>query len=99
MYKIIENVYKIRFRTDYFETCNIWAKVFCPCPGAIHMYKSIEIYTRTRGQVSVYRTTGPLVFITFAEIIGFNANNVDLDQIPLRLFSPVIFIGIKPNVG
>ena len=25
------------------------------------MYKSIKIYTRTRCQVSVYRTTGPLV--------------------------------------
>ena len=33
----------------------------CPCPGAIYMYKSINIYTRTRCQVSVYRTTGPLV--------------------------------------
>ena len=32
-----------------------------PCPGAIYMYKSIKIYTRTRCQVSVYRTTGPLV--------------------------------------
>ena len=27
------------------------------------MYKSIKIYTRTRCQVSVYRTTGPLVKI------------------------------------
>ena len=26
MYKIINNVYKIRFRRDHFETCNIWAK-------------------------------------------------------------------------
>ena len=26
MYKIIKNVYKIRFRRDHFETCNIWAK-------------------------------------------------------------------------
>ena len=39
---------------------------FCPkglsaCPGAIYMYKSIKIYTRTRCQVNVYRTTGPLV--------------------------------------
>ena len=37
--------------------------VVCPCPGAIYMYKSIQIYTRTRCQVSVYRTTGPLVQI------------------------------------
>ena len=34
-----------------------------PCPGASYMYKSIKIYTRTRCQVSVYRTTGPLVWI------------------------------------
>ena len=26
MYEIIKNVYKIRFRRDHFETCNIWAK-------------------------------------------------------------------------
>ena len=26
MYKIIKNVYKVRFRRDQFETCNIWAK-------------------------------------------------------------------------
>ena len=26
MYKIIKNVYKIRFWRDHFETCNIWAK-------------------------------------------------------------------------
>ena len=26
MYKLIKNVYKIRFRGDHFETCNIWAK-------------------------------------------------------------------------
>ena len=26
MYKIIKNVYKIRFRRDHFETCNVWKK-------------------------------------------------------------------------
>ena len=26
MYKIIKNVYKIRFRRDHFKTCNIWAE-------------------------------------------------------------------------
>ena len=26
MYKIIKNVYTIRFQRDHFETCNIWAK-------------------------------------------------------------------------
>ena len=53
MYKIIKNVYKIRFRRDHFETCNIWAKrkglpvvikvlspMGClPLPGAIYMWK------------------------------------------------------------
>ena len=56
MYKIIKNVYKIRFRRDYFETCNIWAKrkglsvvikilspICClPLPGAIYMWKKHE---------------------------------------------------------
>ena len=73
--KSLKNVYKIRFQRDHFETCNIWAKIkglsvdinfcpqglVCPCPGAIFMYKSIKIYSRTRCQVSVYRTTGPLI--------------------------------------
>ena len=36
--------------------------VFCPCPGAIYMYKRIKIYTRTRCQGSYYRTAGPLVY-------------------------------------
>ena len=53
MYKIIKNVYKIRFRKDHFETCIIWAKriglsvvikflspLGClPLPGAIYMWK------------------------------------------------------------
>ena len=43
--------------------------VVCPCPGAIYMYKSIKIYTRTRCQVSLYRTIGPLV--TFFVCIFF----------------------------
>ena len=70
MYKVIKNVYKIRFRRDHFEICNI--RAFCwhqhlspsgclPLPRAIYMYKSIKIYTRTRCQVSAYRITCPLV--------------------------------------
>ena len=53
MYKIIKNVFKIRFRRDYFETCNVWAKrkglsvvikIFSPMgclplPGAIYMWR------------------------------------------------------------
>ena len=55
MYKIIKNVYKIRFQRDHFETCNIWAKrkglsvvikilfpMDClPLPGAIYI---IELF-------------------------------------------------------
>ena len=52
--------------------------VVCPCPGAIYMYKSIKIYTRTRCQLSVYRTTGPLVYWIFMKL----ANN--LSRLPLR---------------
>ena len=51
MYKIIKNVYKIGFRRDHFETCNIRAKRKClsvvikflspmdclTLPGAIYM--------------------------------------------------------------
>ena len=44
MYKIIKNVYKIRFQRDHFETCNIWAKKkglsvvikICPPPPPPH---------------------------------------------------------------
>ena len=53
VYKIIKNVFKIRFLRDQFETCNIWAKrkglsvvinflspMGClPLPGAIYMWK------------------------------------------------------------
>ena len=74
IYKIIKNVYKIRFLFLKIATngqsageglsvdINICPQgVVCPCPGAIYMYESIKIYTRTRCQVSVYRTTGRLV--------------------------------------
>ena len=134
MYKIIKNVYKIRFRRDHFKTCNIWAKrnglsvvikilspMDClPLPEAIYTYmvkhekkmyiksdlkaigfkpatngqsdmgfvlastfvtkglsvpalglytciKGIQIYTMTSYQVSVYRTTGPLVCLRFCD--------------------------------
>ena len=55
--KTLKNVYKIRFRRDHFETCNIWVKrkglsvvikclspVGClPLPGAIYMWKKKHI--------------------------------------------------------
>ena len=54
MYKIIKNVYKIRFRGDHFETCNkrarrkglsivinVLSPMGClPLPGAIYMWKN-----------------------------------------------------------
>ena len=59
MYKIIKNVYKIRFRRDHFETCNIRAKrkglsvvikilspVDClPLPGAIYIIEPPHVKT------------------------------------------------------
>ena len=70
-----KNVYKIGIQSNFFNSASngqsdegflLTSKVcpqgvVCPCPGAIYMYKSIKIYTRTRCQVSVYRTTGLLV--------------------------------------
>ena len=51
---------------DFLLTSTFVPKgVVCPCPGAIYMYKSIKIYTRTRCQVSVYRTTAPLVLKSY----------------------------------
>ena len=55
LYKIIKNVYKIRFQSDHFETCNIWVKGKClsvvmkilspicclPLPGAIYMWRNM----------------------------------------------------------
>ena len=57
MYKVIKNMYEIRFRRDHFETCNIQAKrkglsvvikflspmVCLPLPGAIYMWKKNTI--------------------------------------------------------
>ena len=56
MYKIIKNVYKIRFGRDHFEPFNIWAKrkglsvvikilspICClPLPWAIYMWKNMK---------------------------------------------------------
>ena len=69
-----KNVYKIRLQRDCFKTQQMGKviRAFCwhqhssprgclPLPGAICMYKSIKIYTRTRCQVSIYRITGPLI--------------------------------------
>ena len=65
MYKIIKNVYKIRFRRDHFETSNIWAKreglsvvikLLSPMgclslPGAIYMWgEKTEIRLKIRLQ-------------------------------------------------
>ena len=56
MYKVIKNVYKVRFRRDNFKTCNIWAKrkglsvvikILCPVaclplPGAIYIWWNMK---------------------------------------------------------
>ena len=66
LYKIIKNVYKIRFRRDHFETCNIWAKrkglsvvikflypmVCLPLPGAIYMWKKHKSYKNWKKSTS-----------------------------------------------
>ena len=48
----------------------------CPCPGAIYMYKSIKIYTRTRCQVSVYRTTKLSPYCRFPFKSMYNSINL-----------------------
>ena len=53
------------------------------------MYKSIKIYTRTRCHVSVYRTTGPLVYFSdnldllFKNASGSNCNS-HVDDTPVQ---------------
>ena len=64
-----------------------------PSPGAIFMYKSIQIYTRTRCQVSVYRTTDPLVCILLAgsdTVVAFSGSLTEwatVEQIRLVQYS------------
>ena len=43
------------------DKCFLLTSTFVPKGLSALMYKSIKIYTRTRCQVSVYRTTGPLL--------------------------------------
>ena len=76
---VIGRADRFEFQNFCSPACNKWAKwsglsvdinicpqgVVCSCPGAIYMYKSIKIYTRTRCQVSVYRNIGPLVHFSF----------------------------------
>ena len=68
MYKMIKNVYKIRFRRDYFETCNILAKrkgppvvikilspMDClPLPGAIYIMVKHEKNVYKIGLQSIF---------------------------------------------
>ena len=69
MYKIIKNVYKIRFRTDNFETCNIWAKrkslsvviifvpngLSAPAWGYMHMVKHEKIVYKIGIQSNIFK--------------------------------------------
>ena len=50
--------------------------VICSFPGAIYMYKSIKIYTRTRCQVSIYRNSGPLVRYVVHKFKMLNYQNI-----------------------
>ena len=64
LYKIIKNMYKIRFRRDHFETCNIWAnrkvlsiviKILSPMdclalPWAIYIWWNKKIESRSAFQ-------------------------------------------------
>ena len=59
--------------------------VVCPCLGAICMYKSIKIYTKTRCQVSVYRTTGPLLVI-FAINLTYSESNSQLTLLRYKFY-------------
>ena len=68
MYKIIKNVYKIRFRRDHYETCNIWAKrkglsvvikilspIDClPLPGAIYIWWNMKKNVYEIGLQSIF---------------------------------------------
>ena len=55
MYKIIKNVYKIRFQRNHFETCNIWAKrkglsvkIFVPNGLSAPAWLSIYMWKKKR---------------------------------------------------
>ena len=73
MYKIIKNVYKIRFRRDSFETCNILAKrkglsdvikIFFPkgsSAPALGLYTCIKALKYTPGSGVRWAFTEPLV--------------------------------------
>ena len=65
---LYRSLYRYRVREPIYNICP--QGVVCPCPGAIYMYKSIKIYTRTRCQMSIYRTTGPLVCMYQRQIFG-----------------------------
>ena len=68
MYKIITNVYKIRFRRDHFETCNIWAERKClsvvikivspmdclSLPGAIYIWWNMKSFFNKIGLQSSF---------------------------------------------
>ena len=73
--------------------------VVCPCPGATYMYKSIKIYTRTRCQVSVYRTTGPLVIMKDSDgglVIKVNIPKETAKRMYLCLSYDVASESVKP---
>ena len=92
MYKIIKNVYKIRFRRDHFETCNIWSKrkglsvvikilspVDClPLPGAICIIESPHDKTNKLACAPSEDSDQPIKW-------DFKANFLNLQQMGKRL--------------
>ena len=85
MYKIMKNVYKIRFRRYHFETCKIWAErkglsiiikilspVDClPLPGAIYIWWNMK-------KMYIYLTTKETWHLVFINILALNEITVHL---------------------
>ena len=71
MYKIIKNMYKIRFRRDHFETCNIWAK---------RKGLSVVIKILSRGYIHVKKHEKTCIKSDFNEIVLKLATNGQSDK-------------------
>ena len=69
---------------DFYWHQHLSPRGCLPLQWAIYMYKSITIYTRTSCQVSVYRTTGPLVFTYKSNVhmtkLSFNCHAIGFER-------------------
>ena len=72
-------------------------------PTTLHKYwKSTILSAIVSNWTSLFFIDGCMlyfIFINFTEIIAFNANSADLDQISLRQFSPVMVMRIRICTG